>query len=80
MGKKKEEMREPDIANWWQLNQRENRVDVIQWTPAEGGWIRARMDSRTKFEYKKVGPAYHNPETTGNMIVERQQAFESYKR
>lgn len=56
--------------DWWDYT-KVAMNHKIQWTPQCGGWVRARRDRCTKWEYKKCGNA-SCALSTGDRIIENQ--------
>lgn len=57
-------------TEWWDYTQCE-RPYKIQWTPKCGGWVRAKLDSITPWEYKRCGNS-SNAYAIGDKIIEAQ--------
>ena len=63
-------------ADWWRLNKRINQetasTETIEWTHQFGGYVRAKLDSVSVWEYKKCGKAEYAI-SAGNRIVYKQK-------
>jgi len=46
-------MEYPEKSDWWRLNKQEFSTESIEWTPDEGGWVRAKIDSISNWGYAR---------------------------
>ncbi len=56
--------------DWWNCT-KEGKDHKIQWTHLSGGWVRARDNISTSWEYKQCGNAYCAL-STGERMIENQ--------
>lgn len=58
--------------SWWRLNPRKNNIHSIEWTPFNGGIVRAKLDSIAEWDYAHCEKCKY-AESFGLMIIEEQK-------
>ncbi len=58
-------------CSWWRLNPRKGATYTIEFTHDDGGWIRAKLDSISMWEYKRCNNASYAIQM-GEQIINEQ--------
>jgi len=65
-------MKNPEDEVWWEFVNQSDNTYQIQWTPADYGVVRARVDSITPWSYKTCGKADYAL-SYGNRLIAKQK-------